>query len=104
MDLELTLHTTTPMRTTTHVQPAVTQQPSPATSSDWREQLPVLTGSGITLRDLRMSDSPSLLALPTSEEVTRFILPPPTTLEGFERFLARPLGCGQAGGYVSLGV
>ena len=58
-----------------------------ATQSDWRQQLPVLTGSGITLRELRMSDAPALLALLTTEEVTRFISPPPTTLEGFERFI-----------------
>ena len=61
MDLELTLQTTT-MKSTTHVQPVpvVMQQPSPATSSDWREQLPVLTASGITLRELRTSDAPAL--------------------------------------------
>src|SRR5947207_8173270 len=104
MDLELTLHTTTPMRTTTHVQPAVTQQPSPATSSDWREQLPVLTGSGITLRELRTSDAPALLALLTTEEVTRFISPPPTTLEGFERFIAWTVRERQAGRYVCFAV
>ena len=34
-----------------------------------------------------MSDAPSLLALLTTEEVTRFISPPPTTIEGFERFI-----------------
>ena len=104
MDLELTLHKMMPMRTTTHVQPAVTQQPSPATSSDWREQLPVLTGSGITLRELRMSDAPALLALLTSEEVTRFISPPPTTLEGFERFIAWTVRERQAGRYVCFAV
>ena len=56
-------------------------------SSDWREVLPVLKGKGITLRELRVSDAASLLALLTTEEVTRFISPPPTTLEGFERFI-----------------
>ena len=39
------------------------------------------------LRELRVSDAPSLLALLTTEEVTRFISPPPTTIEGFERFI-----------------
>ena len=34
-----------------------------------------------------LTDAPALLALLTSEEVTRFISPPPTTLEGFERFI-----------------
>ena len=44
-------------------------------------------GDGITLRELRLSDAASLLALLTTEEVTRFISPPPTTIEGFERFI-----------------
>jgi len=59
--------------------------PTKTVSSDWREVLPVLKGKGITLRELRVSDAASLLALLTTEEVTRFISPPPTTLEGFER-------------------
>src|SRR4029450_11320434 len=41
----------------------------------------------ITLREPRISDAASLLALLTTEEVTRFISPPPTTIEGFERFI-----------------
>ena len=45
-------------------------------------------GKGITLRELRLSDATALLALLTTEEVTRFISPPPTTIEGFERFIA----------------
>lgn len=58
-----------------------------STSSDWREKLPVLTGSKMTLRDFEVSDAPSLLAMLTTEEVSRFISPPPTTVEGFERFI-----------------
>jgi ribosomal-protein-alanine N-acetyltransferase len=56
-------------------------------TSDWRSALPVLSGGGVTLRDLRMSDAPSLLELLTIDEVARFISPPPTTVEGFERFI-----------------
>ena len=41
-----------------------------------------------TLRELRLSDAPSLLAMLSTEEVARFISPPPTTVEGFERFIA----------------
>jgi RimJ/RimL family protein N-acetyltransferase len=58
------------------------------TSSDWRERLPVLSGRRVTLRELQFSDAPSLCTLLTTEEVTRFISPPPTTVEGFERFIA----------------
>jgi ribosomal-protein-alanine N-acetyltransferase len=57
------------------------------TSSDWRSGLPVLTGGWVTLRELRTSDAPSLFALLTTEEVSRFISPPPSTVEGFEKFI-----------------
>src|ERR671922_1836272 len=56
-------------------------------TTDWKTGLPVLTGSRITLRELRVSDAPSLFAMLTTEEVSRFISPPPTTVEGFERFI-----------------
>jgi RimJ/RimL family protein N-acetyltransferase len=56
-------------------------------SLDWRASLPVLTADGVTLRELELADAPSLLAMITTEEVTRFISPPPTTLEGFENFI-----------------
>jgi RimJ/RimL family protein N-acetyltransferase len=58
------------------------------TTSDWKQSLPVLTGSMVTLRELRLSDATSLLSMLSSEEVARFISPPPTTVEGFERFIA----------------
>ncbi len=57
-------------------------------SRAWRAGLPVLTGTRLTLRELRREDAPSLFALLTTEEVARFITPPPTTVEGFERFIA----------------
>jgi [ribosomal protein S5]-alanine N-acetyltransferase len=64
----------------------IAETPSVVTT-DWKTGLPVLTGSQITLRELRVSDAPSLFALLTTEEVARFISPPPTTVEGFERFI-----------------
>jgi RimJ/RimL family protein N-acetyltransferase len=57
------------------------------TSSDWRSGLPVLTGGWVTLRELRKDDAASLFALLTTEEVARFISPPPSTVEGFEKFI-----------------
>src|SRR6476469_9481203 len=41
--------------------------------TNWRQALPVLTGSMVTLRELRLSDAPSLLAMLATEEVARFI-------------------------------
>jgi ribosomal-protein-alanine N-acetyltransferase len=73
-------------------------------TSDWRRALPVLTGPGITLRELRVEDATSLFALLTTEEVTRFISPPPTTVEGFERFIAWTHAQRAAGSYVCFAV
>ena len=60
---------------------------STGTGADWRKALPVLEGQGLMLRELRADDAMSLLSLLTTEEVTRFISPPPTTVEGFARFI-----------------
>lgn len=57
-------------------------------SSDWRRALPVLPGKTVMLRELEVSDASALLAMLTPHEVSRFISPPPTTIEGFERFIA----------------
>ena len=77
---------------------------APATSSDWRQQLPVLAGRQVRLRELRASDAPALFALLTTEEVARFISPPPTTLDGFERFIAWTLRQRAAGTYACFAV
>jgi RimJ/RimL family protein N-acetyltransferase len=63
--------------------------PSSVTPTDWRASLPVLAGSNFILRELRAEDAPSLLAMLATEEVSRFISPPPATIDGFERFIAR---------------
>ncbi len=73
-------------------------------SSNWREQLPVLSGAHVELRELRRSDAPSLFAMLTSEEVARFISPPPTTLEGFENFIAWTHRQRAAGAYACFAV
>jgi RimJ/RimL family protein N-acetyltransferase len=72
----------------TNMTSTVVARSSEATVSDWKQALPVLTGSKVTLRELRLSDAASLLAMLSTEEVARFISPPPTTIEGFERFIA----------------
>lgn len=74
------------------------------TSSDWRDGLPVLSGGSVVLRDLKASDAPSLCALLTTEEVARFISPPPTSVEGFERFIAWTHRERQAGKYACFAV
>jgi len=56
--------------------------------SNWRTGLPLLRGDLVTLREMRASDATSLCALLTTEEVARFVSPPPTTVDGFERFIS----------------
>jgi len=75
-----------------------------AVSTDWREGLPVLSGKRVTLRELRASDAPSLFAMLTTEEVSRFISPPPTTVDGFERFIAWTHRQRRAGTYACFAV
>ena len=81
--------------------PAVYEAPGAA---GWRAGLPTLNGSLVTLRDLRMSDAASLHAALTTEAVSRFISPPPTTVEGFERFIAWTHRQREAGQYVCFAV
>jgi len=73
-------------------------------SSDWRAALPVLVGSTITLRELAVTDAPSLFAMLTPEEVSRFISPPPTTVEGFEKFITWACAERAAGRYACFAV
>ncbi len=86
------------------VQAVMAARAATVTTSDWRQALPVLTGSMATLRELRLSDAPSLLAMLSTEEVARFISPPPTTVEGFERFIAWTHRERAAGNYVCFAV
>jgi RimJ/RimL family protein N-acetyltransferase len=75
-----------------------------AVRSDWQKSLPVLNGTLVTLRELRTSDASSLFALLTMEEVSRFISPPPGTIEGFEKFIAWTHRQRRAGTYACFAV
>jgi len=93
-----------PFRPELDVMEVQTPPTSEVISSDWRQQLPTLQGQQVTLRELRMSDAPSLFAMLTTEEVSRFISPPPTTVEGFERFIAWTHRERSAGSYVCFAI
>jgi ribosomal-protein-alanine N-acetyltransferase len=96
-----------PYQSALDVQPALAQtfaEPAGAVSSDWRTGLPVLTGAQVVLRELRSTDAPSLFALLTTEEVSRFISPPPTTVDGFEKFIGWAQRQRRAGSYVCFAV
>ena len=73
-------------------------------SSDWQQGLPTLRGEQVVLRELRTSDAASLFAMLTTEEVSRFISPPPTTVAGFEGFINWTLRQRAAGTYACFAV
>jgi ribosomal-protein-alanine N-acetyltransferase len=87
-----------------HPHVMVREHAASVTVSDWRATLPVLTGTRVTLRELRQADAPALLQLLTTEEVTRFISPPPTTIEGFERFIGWANAQRAAGQYICFAI
>jgi ribosomal-protein-alanine N-acetyltransferase len=80
------------MDKTTHhteiAQPIAAQPLARTVRRGWQRRLPTLSGRLVTIRELRQSDAPSLFALLTSDEVTRFMTPPPGSPEGFERFVS----------------
>lgn len=82
------------------VQPSV----APVTTTDWQRQLPVLTGTTVVLRELRPADASSLFAMLTTSEVSQFISPPPSTVDGFERFIAWTLRQRSVGLYACFAV
>src|SRR4051794_8254602 len=82
------------------IEPVVTT----TVTTDWRQGLPVLAGTTVKLRELRASDAVSLFTLLTTEEVSRFISPPPTSVDGFERFIAWTLRQRKAGTYACFAV
>ncbi len=64
------------------------QEGGARSASDWRKDLPTLVGREVTLRELRPADAASLHALLSAREVTRFMTAPPSTVDGWERFIA----------------
>jgi [ribosomal protein S5]-alanine N-acetyltransferase len=95
----------TPMTSTSMLRTLTQPRPATATvETDWKQGLPVLDGAGITLRELRLEDAPALLTLLTTDEVTRFISPPPTTIDGFERFITWANREREAGRYLCFAV
>jgi len=72
--------------------------------SRWRDDLPTLNGDGVLLRELRGADSATLFSLLTDEQVAQFISPPPTSPDGFERFIEWTTKQRESGTYACFGV
>jgi RimJ/RimL family protein N-acetyltransferase len=72
--------------------------------ADWTKGLPIFKGKRVMLRELVKSDATTLLTMLASEEVAKFISPPPTTPEGFEKFIAWAIRGREAGNQMMFGI
>jgi [ribosomal protein S5]-alanine N-acetyltransferase len=82
----------------------IARTPRGTPSADWRAGLPTLTGDQIVLRELKAGDAPALFAALSSEQVSRFISPPPATADGFGRFIDWAIRQRSAGQYLCFAV
>jgi [ribosomal protein S5]-alanine N-acetyltransferase len=89
------------------VRPAMRMAPALVTHSpslDWRVALPVLTGKKLTLRELVVEDAATLFSMLSTNETARFISPPPTTIDGFRRFVEWAICERERGTYVCFAI
>jgi RimJ/RimL family protein N-acetyltransferase len=83
-----------------------TREAAPRTEliADWTKGLPIFTGRRMMLRELVKADATSLLSMLRTEEVAKFISPPPTTPEGFEKFIGWAIREREAGNQMTFGI
>jgi ribosomal-protein-alanine N-acetyltransferase len=91
--------------------PLTSSSPTPARDRDerssrrnWRDQLPVLEGRRVSLRELDASDAATLLPLLGAPEVARFLSPPPQSLERFAGFIEATLIERRGGRYAGFAI
>jgi RimJ/RimL family protein N-acetyltransferase len=70
----------------------------------WRDAVPVLTGEHCLLREVQVSDASTLLPILTAPEVSRFISPPPASVERFTWFITWSQREREAGRYLALAI
>ena len=78
--------------------------PQMKVEADWTTGLPVLQGRKMMLRELVKTDALSLLSMLSTEEVAKFISPPPTTPQGFEKFVQWAQREREAGSQITFGM
>jgi len=78
--------------------------PEMKVEADWTTGLPVLRGRKMMLRELVKTDALSLLSMLSTEEVAKFISPPPTTPQGFEKFVQWAQRERKAGNQITFGM
>lgn len=85
--------------------PAAVPEPAPAlVSPDWRKGLPTFRLATCTLREVQLEDAASLMAHLSTEEVSRFILPPPHSVKGFESYIIKAHRDRAAGQYACFAI
>ena len=57
-------------------------------TGNWRQGLPTIHGPSVTLREPRLADAAALHARLTTPSVAQFVSTPPSSREGFERFIS----------------
>jgi ribosomal-protein-alanine N-acetyltransferase len=72
--------------------------------ADWTKGLPIFKGQRMMLRELVKTDATSLLSMLRTEEVAKFISPPPTTPEGFQKFIGWAVREREAGNQMTFGI
>jgi RimJ/RimL family protein N-acetyltransferase len=75
-----------------------------ATTTDWRQGLPSLTGERLTLRELRSSDAESLYAELNTPDVRRFMWAPPPSADAFVQFIDWAHAERETGKYICYGI
>jgi len=78
--------------------------PAPELVSDWTKGLPIFQGRRMMLRELVKADATTLLSMLSTEEVGKFISPPPTTPQGFEKFIQWAIREREAGRQMTFGM
>ncbi|MCC7125386.1 MAG: GNAT family N-acetyltransferase [Acidobacteria bacterium] len=86
-------------QTVTTTAPAITR-----VGAAWREGLPALRTSRLTLREVRHADATTLAALMNEESVTRFLAAPPATPDEFRQFIDWTHQKRREGSYACFGI
>lgn len=73
-------------------------------ATDWRQSVPVLTSRGLSLREVAQQDASPLLAMLSTQDVSRFLSPHPATANAFVRFVTWTQEQRAAGQYVCFAV
>jgi N-acetyltransferase len=84
--------------------PASSPGAAPALPLSWRDAVPVLTGEHCLIREVQVSDAPTLLPILKAPDVSRFISPPPASAERFAWFITWSQREREAGRYLALAI